>query len=89
MAACQATEVLFLREEKSRKLIIKKYNYIEYIMKGISNIMNKNNAERIILRLLTILHRTTNESQFSKEEILEEEQNSQNVKKILQSENIR
>ena len=77
---------LFLREEKSRKLIIKKYNYIEYIMKGISNIMNKNNAERIILRLLTILHRTTNESQFSKEEILEEEQNSQNVKKILQSE---
>ena len=77
---------LFLREEKSRKLIIKKYFYIESIMKGISNIMNKNNAERIILRLLTILHRTKNESQFSKEEILEEEQNSQNVKKILQSE---
>ena len=76
---------LFLREEKSRKLVIKKYNYIEYIVKGISNIMNKNNFERIILRILTILLRRTNEKEFTKEEIEEEEKNSENVRKILKS----
>ena len=76
---------LFLREEKSRKIIIKRYYYIEFIMKGISNIMEKNNAERIILRILTILHKTTNENEFTKEEIEDEERNSQNVKKIFQS----
>ena len=77
---------LFLREEKSRKIIIKRYYYIEFIMKGISNIMTKNNADRIILRILTIIHKTTNEKEFTKEEILDEEINSQNVKKILKSE---
>ena len=76
---------LFLREEKSRKIIIKKYYYIEFIMKGISNILTKANSERIILRILTILHMTTNEKEFTKEEIEEEERNTENVKKILQS----
>ena len=76
---------LFLREEKSRKILIKKYYYIEFIMKGISNIIEKNNSERIILRILTILLRTTNEKEFTKEEIEEEEKNSENVRKILKS----
>ena len=76
---------LFLREEKSRKIIIKKYYYIEFIMKGISNIIVKNNSERIILRILTILLRTTNEKEFTKEEIEEEERNKENVRKILKS----
>ena len=76
---------LFLREEKSRKIIIKRYYYIEFIMKGISNIIEKNNSERIILRILTILLRTTNEKEFTKEEIEEEERNKENVKKVLKS----
>ena len=76
---------LFLREEKSRKIIIKRYYYIEFIMKGISNIIEKNNSERIILRILTILLRTTNEKEFTKEEIEEEERNKENVRKILKS----
>ena len=76
---------LFLREEKSRKIIIKRYYYIEFIMRGISNIMEKNNSERIILRILTILLRRTNEKEFTKEEIEEEEKNSENVRKILKS----
>ena len=76
---------LFLREEKSRKIIIKRYYYIECIMKGISNILQKNNSERIILRILIILHKTTNEKEYTKEEITEEEKNNQNLKKILQS----
>ena len=54
-------------------------------MKGISNILTKANSERIILRILTILHMTTNEKEFTKEEIEEEERNTENVKKILQS----
>ena len=78
---------LFLREEKSRKIIINRYYYIEFIMKGISNIMEKTNSERIILRILTILHKTTNKNENTEEEIEEEERNSQNVKKILQSNN--
>ena len=76
---------LFLREEKSRKIIINRYYYIEFIMKGISNIMEKSNSERIILRILTMLHKTTNKNENTEEEIEEEERNNQNVKKILQS----
>ena len=76
---------LFLREEKSRKIIIKKYHYIKFIMRGITNIMEKNNSERIILRILTILHKNTNDKELTKEEIKEEEINNQNVINILQS----
>ena len=47
--------------------------------------MNKNNFERIILRILTILHRTINEKELTKEEIIEEEKNNQNVKNIMLS----
>ena len=54
-------------------------------MKGISNIIVKNNSKRIILRILTILLRTTNEKEFTKEEIEEEERNKENVRKILKS----
>ena len=77
---------LFLREEKSRKIIIKRFYLIEFILKGISNIMTKNNAEIIILRILTILHKSTNEKDFTKEDILNEEKNTKNVKKILKTE---
>ena len=76
---------LFLREEKSRKIIIKNNHYIEYIMRGIANIMNRKFSERIILRILTIIHKTTNDKEYTKEEIAEEEKNTENVKKILQS----
>ena len=76
---------LFLREEKSRKIIIKNVDYIKFIMKGVSNIMTKNHSERIILRILIMLHRTTNEKEFTKEQIIEEEINNENVKNILQS----
>ena len=76
---------LFLREEKSRKIIIKNLEYIKYIMKGVSNIMTKKYSERIILRILLMLHRTTDEKEFTKEQIEEEEKNSENVKNILQS----
>ena len=76
---------LFLKEEKSRKLIIKKYKYIENIVEGISNIMNINNTERIIFRILTILHKSDNDKELTKEEIIEEEKNNQNVKNILKT----
>ena len=76
---------LFLREEKSRKIVIKNLEYIKYIMKGVSNIMTKKYSERIILRILLMLHRTTDEKEFTKEQIEEEEKNSENVKNILQS----
>ncbi|MBQ3640559.1 hypothetical protein II906_01295, partial [bacterium] len=42
-------------------------------------------SERIILRILLMLHRTTDEKEFTKEQIEEEEKNSENVKNILQS----
>ena len=76
---------LFLREEKSRKIIIKNSDYIKNIMKGVSNITEKKYSERIILRILVMLHRTTNEKEFTKEQILEEEKNTENVKNIFQS----
>ena len=76
---------LFLREEKSRRIIIKNVEYIKCIMRGVSNIMTKKYSERIILRILIMLHRTTNEKDYTKEQVLEEEKNSQNVKNILQS----
>ena len=76
---------LFLREEKSRKIIIKNDHYIEYIMRGVANIMHRKFSERIILRILTIIHKTTNDKEYTKEEIAEEEKNTENVKKILQS----
>ena len=76
---------LFLREEKSRKIVIKNLENIKYIMKGVSNILTKKYSERIILRILLILHRTTDEKEFTKEQIEEEEKNSENVKNILQS----
>ena len=64
---------------------IKTIEYIKCIMRGVSNIMTKKYSERIILRILIMLHRTTNEKDFTKEQVLEEEKNSQNVKNILQS----
>ena len=76
---------LFLREEKSRKIIIKNIDYIKYIMRGVSNIMTKKYSERIILRILIMLHRTTNEKEFTKDQVLDEEKNNQNVTNILQS----
>ena len=80
---------LFLREEKSRKIIIKNVDYIKLIMRGISNIMTKKNSERIILRILIMLHKTANEKDLTQEQVVEEEENNENVKKILQSEEYR
>ena len=75
----------FLREKKSREIIIKNEKFINNIMKGIANIITHSNAERIILRILTIIQRTTRENlkEFSFEEILEEENNRNKIKTIL------
>ena len=76
---------LFLREKKSRKIIIKNEKFINKIILGISNIINNINAERIILRLLTIIQRTKRDNikEYTKEEIDEEENNNINIKKIV------
>ena len=62
---------LFLREDKTRNIIFKNENYIKKIMKGISNIININNAERIIVRILKILQNVpyANEKLYNKEEL--------------------
>ena len=76
---------LFLREEKSRKIIIKNEDYIKSIMKGVSNIMTKKYSERIILRILLMLHKAPNEKGLPKDKSFEEEKNNENIIKILQS----
>ena len=65
----------FLREKKSRKIIIKKDINIRRIFTGISSIMNYKNNERIILRIITILKRTTYENykEYTEEEINQED----------------
>ena len=76
---------LFLREKKSRKIIIKNELYITSIINGISHIINYNNTERIILRIITILKRTTYENykEYTEDEINEEEKNIKNILNIL------
>ena len=76
---------LFLREKKSRKIILKNHLYITKIISGISNIVNYNNTERIILRIITILGSTTFENlkDYTKDELSEEENYKQNTINIL------
>ena len=76
---------LFLREDKTRKIILKNENYIKKIIKGISNIINVNNAERIIVRILKVLQRTpyANEKFYNKEELQEMDNNINNLRTIL------
>ena len=77
----------FLREKKTRNIIIKNENYIKYIIKGVSNIVTNNNAERIVLRILTVLQRTIidNEKEFTEDELKEEEKNRENIINMLKS----
>ena len=76
---------LFLRETKTRNIILKKEEYIKKIIKGISNIFNVNNSERIILRILKVLQRTsfTNEKLFNIEEIKQSDKDKEFIRKIL------
>ena len=76
---------LFLREDKTRNIILKNENYIKKIIKGISNIINVNNAERIIVRILKVLQRTpyANEKLYNKEELQEMDNNINNLRTIL------
>ena len=75
----------FLREKKTRYIILKNENFIKYIIKGILNISSNNNAERIILRILTVIQRTIreNEEEFNQEDINEEVKHKENIKNIL------
>jgi len=75
----------FMREKKTRYIILKNETFIRYIIKGISNISANNNAERIILRILTVFQRTINENEkeFTKVELEEEEKNRENIKNIF------
>ena len=76
---------LFLREDKTRNIIFKNENYIKKIMKGISNIININNAERIIVRILKILQSVpyANEKLYNKEELEVMKLNKDYLGKIL------
>jgi hypothetical protein len=76
---------LFLRENKSRNIILKNENYIKKIIKGVSNIINVNNAERIIVRILKVLQRTpyANEKLYNKEELQDLDNNINNMRTIL------
>ena len=76
---------LFLREDKTRNIILKNENYIKKIIKGISNIINVNNAERIIVRILKVLQRTpyANEKLYNKEELQEMDNNINNLRTTL------
>ena len=76
---------LFLREKKSRKIIIKNEKFINQIIRGISNIINYNNSERIILRILTIIQRTKRENlkEYTEDEIDEEANCGINITKIV------
>ena len=66
---------LLLREEKTRNIIFKNENYIKKIMKGISNIINinnaLNNAQRIIIRILKVFQNVPyiNQKFYNKEEL--------------------
>ena len=76
---------LFLRETKTRNMILKNGNYIKKIIKGISNIINVNNSERIVIRILRVLQRTTyeNEKIYNKEELKEMDENINNLGALL------
>ena len=74
---------LFLREEKSRKIVIKNVDNIKKIIRGVSNITSKKYSERIILRILIMLHKSTNNKEYTENEILEEEKYNQNLKNLL------
>ena len=76
---------LFLRENKSRNIILKNENYIKKIIKGVLNIINVNNAERIIVRILKVLQRTpyANEKLYNKEELQDLDNNINNMRTIL------
>ena len=76
----------FLREKITRKKIINNEKFINCIMKGISNIiLTNNNVERIVLRILNALQRTTSEieKEFTQEELNEEEENRKKLITIL------
>lgn len=79
----------FLREKITRNKIINNQIFINHIMKGISNIILTDNhsMERIVLRILTALQRTTSEieKEFTQEELNEEEENRKKVINILNS----
>ena len=76
---------LLLRENKTRNVILKNENYIKKIIKGISNIINVNNTERIIIRIIKVLQRTTysNEKIYNKEELQDMDININFLRTIL------
>ena len=78
----------FLREKITRQKIINNEIFINSIMKGISNIiLTNNNVERIVLRILNALQRTTSEieKEYTQEELNEEEENRKKLINILNS----
>jgi len=76
---------LLLRENKTRNIILKNDEYIKKIIKGIHNIINLNNAGRIIIRIIKVLQRSpyTNEKLFSKEKLEEGDNIRNNLRNIL------
>ena len=82
---------LFLREQKTRNIIIKNEEYIKNIFTGILYISTNNNYERIILRILTVMKRTIFENiiDYTEEDINEEEKNIKNVKNVIENNNFK
>ena len=78
---------LFLREKITRNIIMKNEKYIKDILIGITNIINNNNSERVVLRILTVFQKTNIENQksYTQEEIEEEENNTNKIKKLFSS----
>ena len=76
---------LFMREKKTRNIIIKNEEFLRKIIIGISNILTNNNAERVILRILSIFQRTIPDYQkdYANEEIIDEENNINFIKNIF------
>ena len=79
---------LFLREEKSRKIIFNNEKYIKSIIIGMNKIMTNQGTEGIILRILTILLKEPNsdeqEFELQNENAIEYEKNSKILKRILE-----
>ena len=76
---------LLLRENKTRNIILKNDDHIKKIIKGIYNIINLNNAGRIIIRIIKVLERApyANEKSSSKEELQEDDNIRINLRNIL------
>ena len=76
---------LFLRENKTRNFILKNEDYIKKIIKGTLNVIEIDNSERIISRILRILQRSSyiNENMFNKDELQDMDINRENLRKIL------